>query len=112
MKPSSPVALAPKVVHTSLSFSHVPFDFRQTFLVDSMMIGSRILGSVLIPNPTVSARVKAFVFTPRTRRLSSKRIFPGTPSIQEYPRRAFESVGMIIQRSVIGFAPGLVRVRS
>jgi hypothetical protein len=63
----------------------------------------------LIPNPTVSLRVNAFVPAQRTIRLSLNDTFPGTPSSQLYPiRRVPASTGIFIQRSVIGLAPGFV----
>lgn len=69
---------------------------------------------VLIPNPTVSARVKRRVFDPTTSLLLLNDTcihgISGIRSVKVYPSRAFESVGMVIQRSVMGLAPGLVMV--
>lgn len=87
---------------------------RQNFLSASIIRG--IFSCVFIPNPTVSARVKRRVFLPTTRLFSlNDTCIPGTSlssirSVKVYPSRALESVGIVIQRSVRGFSPGLVMV--
>ncbi len=100
-------AAIPNDVQTVSEFNDEPSDLRHTFLLASRISGIRY--RVWIPNHTVSARVNAFVPTPRTIRLSGKATLPGIPSSQVYPRCCvLASTGIVIQRSEIGFAHGLV----
>lgn len=105
----SALAASPNVVQIISELSELPVDWRQAFLSASRISG--YLYWVLIPNPTLSAIVKAFVPTQSTIRLSLNATFHRTPSSQVYPRRCVPaSTGIVIQRSVIAFCPGLVRI--
>lgn len=101
-------AYLPNVVLISFELIPAPVDERYIFLSDSMMSGA--LNSVFTPNPIVSARVKSFVPFHTTILFSENATLPGAPSSQLYPRRAFERVGIVIQISVRGLAPGFVVV--
>ena len=73
-----------------------------------MIYGTRILD--LIPNHTVSARLKSLFSFPTTIRLALNETFPGIPSSQEVPSLVRESVGIVMQISAIGISHGLVNM--
>lgn len=77
--------------------------WRQIVLSASIMRG--IVYCVLIPNPTVSARVNTLPPIPITTPLENDVLMNGLEANLVVP----ESAGMVIQRSVIGLAPGLVQ---